>query len=490
MIGASGSGKSYAVGVICEELCRAGVPFAVVDTEGEYSGLKGKYEVIRVNDDDGMDVAWEGLDLEDLARQAPEIAPIILDISDVDDPKRKVNLFLSSLYKVISERRTPYLVVVEEADRFIPQSGERLPVFGELARRGRKRGLGLMVCTQRPSLVDKNVLSQCGNQLIGKLVIRNDLEAVSQFFPGNSLPKQLTTLGPGEFYALGGLASEPTMVAFRKRETRHGGFTPALVKRVVRPYEPSHIVSEGPQRSPSSSKGPLGLSPSLSADGIPLLVRRQKQYLFFGREETLTSVKLEYRELLELAVRLRTGVLRKKYETKYALIDGTGARFIVLRGGITLKEGLGRYLGLKERQLELLWQLRSDKELSSLELASKTGVRKATIRTLMKPLEERRLARASEIGRTTVYRRLVERPEPDWGVAPLDLESLDIGSARIMPSSVNEAELREVVRSTWENSELESSTPFLYPIYRVDLATKRKRRTIWIDGRTGRNLER
>ena len=51
VIGASGSGKSYAVGVICEELCKSQVPFAIVDTEGEHSGLKEKYEVVLVGDD-------------------------------------------------------------------------------------------------------------------------------------------------------------------------------------------------------------------------------------------------------------------------------------------------------------------------------------------------------------------------------------------------------------------------------------------------------
>src|ERR1700751_5370848 len=58
VIGASGSGKSYAVGVICEELCKEQVPFAIVDTEGEHSGLKEKYEVILVGDDEKCDLQW------------------------------------------------------------------------------------------------------------------------------------------------------------------------------------------------------------------------------------------------------------------------------------------------------------------------------------------------------------------------------------------------------------------------------------------------
>ena len=48
-----------------------------------------------------------------------------------------------------------------------------------------------MLCTQRPSLVDKNILSQCSNQSIGKLVIKNDLNSVAQFFAGRGPPDHL-----------------------------------------------------------------------------------------------------------------------------------------------------------------------------------------------------------------------------------------------------------------------------------------------------------
>ena len=85
-----------------------------------------------------------------------------------------------------------------------------------------------MLCTQRPSLVDKNILSQCSNQLIGKFVIKNDLNAVAQFFAGSGPPNQLTGLSPGEFFALGGMAPQPEKVKIRPRETRHGGITPKL----------------------------------------------------------------------------------------------------------------------------------------------------------------------------------------------------------------------------------------------------------------------
>ncbi len=247
VIGSSGSGKSYTVAVICEELCKHKVPFVIVDTEGEYSGLKEKFGVIWIGDDPKCDLRWKDkIDLKALGKKAPDLAPIVFDISEVSRPREKVHEFLLELYREISRRRTPYLVILEEADRFSPQVGERLPIFDEIARRGRKRGLGLMLCTQRPSLVDKNILSQCSNQLIGKLVIKNDLNSVAQFFSsGRGPPSQLTTLSPGEFFALGGLVTEPEKVKIRARETRHGGTTPKL-RRIETPPTTGKILETIP----------------------------------------------------------------------------------------------------------------------------------------------------------------------------------------------------------------------------------------------------
>jgi type IV secretory pathway VirB4 component len=51
IIGQSGSGKSFLMGVIAEELCRLNMAFCVIDTEGEYSSLKSMFNVIIVGGD-------------------------------------------------------------------------------------------------------------------------------------------------------------------------------------------------------------------------------------------------------------------------------------------------------------------------------------------------------------------------------------------------------------------------------------------------------
>ncbi|QQG48852.1 MAG: DUF87 domain-containing protein [archaeon] len=494
VIGSSGSGKSYAVGVLCEELCRDGVPFCIIDTEGEYSGIKEKFEAIWVGEEPGCDLAWEGLDLADLAKQAPDISPLILDVSDLPDPKEKVAEFLTALYATLTERRTPYLVVVEEADKFVPQAGERIPIFGEVARRGRKRGMGMMICTQRPSLVDKNVLSQCANQLIGKLIIQNDLQSVAQFFPGRGLPKELTSLSSGRFFAMGGFSEVPKLVAVRSRITRHGGVTPALVKRVIHKY-----VSGGAKGVPAAGTAPageerangnasMGIEPSIWADDISGFVRRERSFGIFGPKETVTKVEAQFRTLVQVGVRVRKGVLRRRFETAYVMLDGLTGKRVQVNKGLEAKKGFERLIGLSALQVEVLREVAPDSDTSALDIASGVGIPGTTVSRLLNLLNQKRLVRTVELGRKKLYRRLVDLPEEPSDIAGLEVGQVKVGDAAVQPASFDEEALREVVKGLWQGSDLASFETLLYPVFKVDLALRRKRRHVLVDGKTGKEL--
>ncbi len=578
------SGKSYTVGVICEELCKNKVPFVIIDIEGEYSGLKEKYEAVWVGESRSCDLRWNNkVDLKLLAQYAPDCPPLILDLSEADRPREKVSQFLVAIYREISRRRTPYLVILEEADRFSPQSGERLPIFDEIARRGRKRGLGLMLCTQRPSLVDKNILSQCSNQLIGKLVIKNDLNSVAQFFPGHNFLNQLTTLSPGEFFALGGLAPEPSRVKMRPRETRHGGITPKLNPKAVRasvekvletiqsregphdlPYSaPARIVparvivkegdevqpppqilssrlqqeeEEGRVARPESytrmidnaedlgkqyrrtiapsaqidlenveteqdedealdkPQGPkiLGLVPQLESEAVPALVKLEKSYRLFGQKENVARVDLAFRPLIEVAVRIRTGVLKKKFETRYFLLDGMTGKLASSSDRLNLREGIERFLGLEEGQIAILKALYPDKEQSLIEVAGAAKRTEEESRRLLKGLEDRRLVRSKKVGRAKMYRRLIDIPKIDLSgqsVLPQLSELNLMDGFKLSKQRIGEAQVREVVKGMWDGADVEYFSQFYYPTFRAELMLNGRSRRIWIDGRSGKELD-
>jgi len=490
VIGASGSGKSYAVGVICEELCKSQVPFAIVDTEGEHSGLKEKYEVVLVGDDGTSDIQWSSTDLGQLASQAPDIAPLVLDVSETEAPKEKVGDLLSRIYEEVERRRTPYLVIVEEADRFIPQNGEKVPIFGEIARRGRKRGIGLMVCTQRPSLVDKNVLSQCGNQLIGKLVIKNDLQAVAQFFSGHELPKHLTTLEAGRFFAMGGLSAPPRLVTIRKKDTHYGGNTPKLGTRVLKPFSPA--VKDALRRSTKpgngSTEGLVGLNPAFSAEDVPTIVRRDKSLVFFGKEEVVANAQLIFRPFVELGVAVKTGVIKKRIEMRYLILDGPTGKSVELRDTPTMYEGLERLMGLNSQEIEVLRTARSDKDMSLLEIANKVGVSKEMLRRPVRLLEEKRLIRSFQVGKSRVFRRIFIFPEFPWHESERPLEPVDVSKAKVEEYKLDEARIREVIKGLISYSDVQSFKRFVYPLYRVELIMKRRKRVVWLDGQTGNEI--
>jgi uncharacterized protein len=573
IVGSSGSGKSYTVGVICEELCKAKIPFTLIDVEGEYSGLKEKFDAVWVGDEEDCDLKWSRtVDLKQLAKFAPDSPPIIFDVSEVSRAREKTNEFLVYLYSEISKRRTPYLVIVEEADRYSPQSGgERLPVIDEIARRGRKRGLGLMLCTQRPSLIDKNILSQCSNQLIGKLVIKNDLNSVAQFFTGENQPTVLTTLKPGEFFALGGLAPQPTKVKMRARETSHGGITPKLNSRNVQPSIGNVLEKLRPGGSPMNDgaaipslpkkeieiplisppairapaketniapvetsddddgeedqvkvpevvppdelekqsvatlpmedfldwdktrkpAGVLGLTPLIEAESIPGILKRERSYKLFGQKENVTRVGLGFRPLVEVGVRIRSGVLKKRFETKYFFIDGVTGKLVEISDRLGFKSGVERLLGLNEGQIIVLRVLQPERDLSLIEIAGYSKRLEEDTRNLLRGLEAKRLVRSSKMGRAKMYRRLADIPRIDLLSRPLlKFNELDTSEGfKLARVKVKEDQVREVVRGMWSGADVESFTQIYYPVYLAELILNRKKRYVWIDGRTGREIE-
>jgi uncharacterized protein len=490
VIGASGSGKSYAVGVICEELCKSQVPFAIVDTEGEHSGLKEKYEVVLMGDDPSCDLQWSTTDLGQLASQAPDIAPLVLDVSETEAPKEKVGDLLTKIYSEVERRRTPYLVVVEEADRFIPQNGDRVPIFGEIARRGRKRGIGLMVCTQRPSLVDKNILSQCANQLIGKLVIKNDLQAVAQFFSGHDLPKHLTTLEPGKFFAMGGLSPTPKLVAIRKKDTQYRGNTPRLRTRVVKPFSPAltQALSRSAKGGKAATTGLVGVHPTFSAEDVPTIVKRDKSFIFFGKEEVVAGAELVLRPLVELGVAVKTGMIKKRIEMRYLILDGQTGKSVELRGTPAMYEGLERLMGLTSEQIEVLRTTRLDKDMSILEIANKVGASKEMLRRPVRALEEKRLIRSFQVGKSRVFRRIFTFPEFPWHESEQPLEPMDSPKSKMDEYKLDEEKVREVIKGVIPYSDVQTFKRFVYPLYRVELIMKRRKRIVWLDGTTGNEI--
>jgi DNA helicase HerA-like ATPase len=121
----------------------------------------------------------------------------------------------------------PMMMIIEEAHNYCPQQGTAISsrALATIASEGRKFGLGLMVISQRPAKIDKNVLSQCGTQIILKVTNPNDVKAIASSVEGLTagMTEDIQTMPIGIAMVVGAGIEAPLLVDVRPRESRHGG---------------------------------------------------------------------------------------------------------------------------------------------------------------------------------------------------------------------------------------------------------------------------
>ncbi|MGA1821588.1 MAG: ATP-binding protein [Thermoplasmatota archaeon] len=154
----------------------------------------------------------------------------IIEMTDVPLDVQQIGI-CALLRRLFAARKDgtipPFMLIVEEAHNFCPQSGPSITsrVMKSIASEGRKFGMGLTIVTQRPAKVDKNVLSQCGTQIIMKVTNPNDLKAVISSVEGldSRMAYEIQRLPVSVGIVVGGNVMNPILVEMRIRRTRHGG---------------------------------------------------------------------------------------------------------------------------------------------------------------------------------------------------------------------------------------------------------------------------
>ncbi len=152
----------------------------------------------------------------------------ILDFRGV--PPDHQDLIVSKICSRIFELRKigrvpPGMIVIEEAHNFIPEKGfgKRVStqILRTIASEGRKFGLGLMVISQRPAKVDKNVISQCNTQIILKITNPNDINAIKKSIEGltNEMISEIRRLSIGSAIAVSPELEKPMLVRVRVRKS-------------------------------------------------------------------------------------------------------------------------------------------------------------------------------------------------------------------------------------------------------------------------------
>ncbi|WP_231864417.1 helicase HerA domain-containing protein [Sorangium cellulosum] len=225
----SGRGKSFGVGVLCEELLAAGIPVVAIDPEGELYTLRERFRVLVLGGahaDLPLPSGERAAEIA-LARVLDEGLGLIVDLSDQPTSRSQQEAalpFLERLWVLLSERRAPAAVVIEEVHIFAPQSGASLTsdILHRFAKQGRKRGVLLVVASQRTQAVSKELMSQLNFPAIGGFEIERDYDAVRALVDGHTF-EEFRALPAGEFF----LPAAGRFERWRARHTAHGGEAPS-----------------------------------------------------------------------------------------------------------------------------------------------------------------------------------------------------------------------------------------------------------------------
>lgn len=221
----SGGGKSYAIRRILEQSFGE-IPHLILDTEGEFSSLREKYDYILIGK--GFDIGADPRTAALLAlRLWEERVSAIIDLYELSPWDRQlfVKNFVDALINAPKKLWKPVLLVIDEAHEYAPESdksdsGRALHL---LASKGRKRQIGAIFATQRISSLSKNIVASCKNKLIGYASETNDVKRAAfelGFTPAEA--RGLRDLDPGEFYAFGpALTKEVTKIKIGEVKTSH-----------------------------------------------------------------------------------------------------------------------------------------------------------------------------------------------------------------------------------------------------------------------------
>lgn len=239
ILGNTGSGKSMSVRRLTEQLLANNLPVAIFDIAGEYHTLRERFPIVVLGKETG-----DTVDLplaEPLAASAAEHSiregqSVILDLSGWPKAAERVAIvtaFLDRLWQVAGELRRPYHLILEEAHHYVPQSRttDSTDLIIQCATEGRKRGIGIVLASQRSARVDKDVLTQAQLKILHYARYDNDVQTYVANIPSiwmSSAEVKQTAFSMTRGQAMVVTASGVQRVTIKPAATTHVGYTPGV----------------------------------------------------------------------------------------------------------------------------------------------------------------------------------------------------------------------------------------------------------------------
>lgn len=207
-LGKRGVGKTHGAAVIAEEMLAHALQVVVIDPIGVWWGLRSsadgrsKGHPILVLGGEHGDLPLAGHDGKLIAGfVVSQAASVVLDLGTLSksDQARFVTDFLEHLYQ---QNRAPLHLIIDEADAFAPQRIHRgaercFGAVDTVVRRGRARGLGVTLVTQRSAAINKDVLTQIEVLVAFRTIAPQDRAALEAWIEAHGTPAEKAELLAG-----------------------------------------------------------------------------------------------------------------------------------------------------------------------------------------------------------------------------------------------------------------------------------------------------
>lgn len=245
LLAVRGAGKTNTARVMAEEMFAAGVPFVAVDPVGSWYGLRssrdGKSPGIAVPIFGGrygdlpLDKGAGNL-IADLV--VDQRLSCVIDLTGFESEGARKGFLLDFARRLYQRNEQPLHLFLEEADDYIPQRPMRdeaqlLRAWENIVRRGRSRGLGMTLITQRSASISKSVLTQVGTLIAMRTTSPQDRAAVEAWIKYHGQREEvlasLASLGNGEAWVWSPhFLGTTERVKFRLSNTYDSGKTPKM----------------------------------------------------------------------------------------------------------------------------------------------------------------------------------------------------------------------------------------------------------------------
>jgi len=154
-----------------------------------------------------------GVKIIDFSEVPSDILPLVIG--------RVASLVFTIQLWTEKSKRHPIVLLCDEAHLYIPnntfgtgafEASQRY--FERIAKEGRKYGVGLVVISQRPSEVNKTILSQCNNFVALRLTNAEDQNVIKRLLPDNlgGFADLLPVLDTGEALVVGDASLLPSRI--------------------------------------------------------------------------------------------------------------------------------------------------------------------------------------------------------------------------------------------------------------------------------------